>query len=55
MRLRTIVMEVTVQDEEAEMLVQALGNAMEHLEEQVTVFNSSIDQKDTNQPEIFIT
>ena len=51
MRFRTIVLEVTVQDEEAEILLQAIENAMEKIERQVTVFNSSCDLKEATEPE----
>ena len=50
---KRVTLDVVVREDEREVLVQALNNAMDHLEEtqQVTVFDSSIRESETAEPE----
>ena len=50
---KRVTLDVVVREDEREVLVQALNNAMDHLEEtqQVTVFDSSIRENETAEPE----
>lgn len=50
MRHRKIALEVALTDDDAEILVQALSDAMEKIEEQVAVFDSEIRIVDTPEP-----
>ncbi len=51
MQYRKIALEVVVSDDEAEVLIQALNDAMDNIGDQVTVFNSSIIVLETGEPE----
>jgi hypothetical protein len=46
-----ITLEVVVHDDDSEILEQALCNAMETIEEQVTVYSSAITTAPTGEPE----
>lgn len=51
MRYRKITLEVVVKDDESEVLVQALNDVMDRLEDQITVFDSGIVDVETEEPE----
>lgn len=51
MTYRKITLEVTVKEEDAEILTQAMGCAMDKVEEQITVFSSEIHVSEAAEPE----
>jgi hypothetical protein len=52
MTYRRVLLEVVVADDNVEILIQALGDALDKIEKQVTVFDSGINVMDTGEPEI---
>jgi len=48
---RKIALEMVVTDDEAEVLIQALGDAADRIEKQVTIFASEIKILETGTPE----
>lgn len=48
---RLVTLDVVVREDEAEVLVQGLNDAMDRLDEQVTVYSSSIKEADAGEPE----
>ena len=46
-----ITLDVVVQDDDAEILEQALNDAMEKIEDQVTVYSSAMTTVPTTEPE----
>jgi hypothetical protein len=51
MTYRRVLLEVVVTDDDSEILVQALGDAMDKIQKRVTVFDSGIKLMDTREPE----
>jgi hypothetical protein len=51
MKYRKIMLEVVVAEEDSEVMVQALNNALEHIEETVTVYHCGISEEETGAPE----
>ena len=51
MPYQKITLQVIVSDDDSEVLIQALNNAMDEIEEQVTVFSSQIMTEETCEPE----
>lgn len=51
MPYQKITLEVVVTEDNSEILVQALDDAMDKIEDQVTVFSSEIKTEDTGEPE----
>ena len=51
MPYQKITLQVIVSDDDSEVLIQALNNAMDEIEEQVTVFSSEIMTEETGEPE----
>ena len=51
MPYQKITLQVIVSDDDSEVFIQALNNAMDEIEEQVTVFSSEIMTEETGEPE----